>query len=537
MGHASHPYLTAGIAVAGVSLIAIPPVAPPVSDIHIRAIQLTSIDTADSPLGDGTAFVMGGSTIPVPPQGYLDAVDELYLQPGGFTGTTQGLFTPEGLYPLTGVKSLPFDTSVAQGQQILDSTIQGQIAGGGVDAANPVVVFGWSQSATISTLTMPQLAGQGVPSDDVHFVLVGDPNNPDGGMLERFDVPIDGQSPTAPALGITFSGATPSDLYPTDVYTTEYDLFADFPRYPINFLSDLNAYLGIIDHGAYPVLTPAEISNAILLPGSAELTGEGLTNYYMIPAETLPLLQPLQLLPVIGQPLYDLLEPDMRILVNLGYGSITNGWDPGPADVPTPFGLFPTDLNWGDVFTALANGIPQGIEAATKDLLNPANYQISSILDNPLLSEVVNLTHILGFTDATNISQLLNLPALLELARNGLSGATGFPTPDVSLFSSSPTEIINDLSGTLSADYATLLPIADTVNTLLTTVPSVLTSFVEQQLADGNLLNAIGDPIAAGMALVPFTLLFGAAVPVVVATGGTLVNLADLFGLGGDLIP
>ena len=202
---------------------------------------------------------------------------------------------------------MTLDQSVAEGQQILDSAILGQIAGGEVDAANPVVVFGWSQSATISSLTMSQFAEQGVPSDDVHFVLIADPSNPDGGMLSLFDVPVDGQDPTIPALGITFSGATPSVLYPTDIYTTEYDLFADFPRYPIDFLSDLNAYLGILAHAAYPTLTPEQISDAILLPGSAELTGEGLTNYYMIPAETLPLLEPLQLLPVIGQPLYDLL--------------------------------------------------------------------------------------------------------------------------------------------------------------------------------------------------------------------------------------
>jgi PE-PPE domain len=535
MGPVLRPYLTAGISVALVGLTAVPTVASPLPGAQVRAIQLTNVDTPDSPLGDGTALVMGGSTIPIPPQGYLDAVDDLYLQPRDFTGTVQGLFTPEGLYPLTGVHSLPLDTSVAQGQQILDSAIQGQIGSGGVDAANPVVVFGWSQSATISSLTMPQLADQGVPSDDVHFVLIADPSNPDGGLLERFDVPIDGQDPTVPALGITFSGATPSDLYPTDIYTTEYDLFADFPRYPIDFVSDLNAYLGIIEHAAYPVLTPDEINNAILLPGSAELTGEGLTNYYMIPAETLPLLAPLQLIPVIGQPLYDLLEPDTQILVNLGYGSITDGWDPGPANVPTTFEAFPTDLNWGEVLTALANGIPQGIEAATNDLLNPANYQLSTILDNPLLTEIVDLTNILGFTDATNISQLLNLPALLELARNALNGAVGFPTSDVSLFSSSPTEIINDLSATLSADYASLLPVADTVNTLLTTVPSLLTGFVTDQLADGDLANAIGDPIAATEGLVPFALLFGAAVPIAVAVGGTLVNLADFIGLGGTL--
>src|ERR1700744_3195183 len=153
-------YLTAGIAVICVGPSAVPPQVLSMSDVQRRAVQLINVDTPDSPLGDGTALVMGGSTIPIPPQGYLDAVDELYLQPRGFTGTVQGLDTPEGLYPLSGVHSLPFDTSAAEGQQILDSAILGQIAGGGVDASNPVVVFGWSQSATISSLTMTQLAEQ-----------------------------------------------------------------------------------------------------------------------------------------------------------------------------------------------------------------------------------------------------------------------------------------------------------------------------------------------------------------------------------------
>ena len=62
-------------------------------------------------------------------------------------------FTPEGLYPVTGVHTLLVDTSFAQEEQILDFAIQSQIAAGGVDAANPVVVFGWSQSADFSGLT------------------------------------------------------------------------------------------------------------------------------------------------------------------------------------------------------------------------------------------------------------------------------------------------------------------------------------------------------------------------------------------------
>jgi hypothetical protein len=61
----------------------------------------------------------------------------------------------------------------------------------------------------------------------------------------------------------------------------------------------------------------------------------------------------------------------------------------------------------------------------------------------------------------------------------------------------------------------------------------LITGFATDQLADGNILNAIGDPIAAGIGLVPFALLFGAAVPIAVDLGGTLVNFADLIGLGG----
>ena len=43
-------------------------------------------------------------------------------------------------------------------------------------------------------------------------------------------------------------------------------------------------------------------------------------------------------------------------------------WLGHPADVPTPFGLFPTDLNPTDVFNALVQGIPEGISKAIADI-------------------------------------------------------------------------------------------------------------------------------------------------------------------------
>ena len=487
-------------------------------------VRLASVDDADSPLGDGTALIFGTSGTPVASAGYQQAVEQYYLEPRGFDGTVQAPFTPEGLYPVTGVHTLPVDTSFAQEEQILDSAIQSQIAGGGVDAANPVVVFGWSQSADFSGLTMPELATQGVPSDDVHFILVGDASNPDGGLLERFDLPV-GTDPSVPSLGITFDGATPADLFPTDIYTNEYDGFADFPKYPIDFLSDLNAFLGILfDHITYLNPEPGQLADAIQLPTSVADT---LTNYYMVP-EDLPLLDVLRFIPVIGNPLADLLQPDMSVLVNYGYGSITDGWSPGDADLASPMGLFPTDVSLSDVFTALVNGIPQGITAAIKDLQDPADYQIiSSILDNPLTNQLISIAHTMGFTDATDLQQMLTIPSLLGVAQTALSDFSNFPISTANLLSS-PTDLLDDLSATLSADYATLVPVADTVNALLTSLPAYDLNLFTDQLEAGNPLAAVGDPIAADLALVPFAFGYGAAAPVLEAAAGTLINLVDL---------
>lgn len=373
--------IVAAIAVAGL-IEASPPVTPVSSPPSVQSgeVRLTSGGTADSPLGDGTALLMGGTSIPQPSQLYLEAADTLYLQPLGFGGTLQSLFTPENTSP----------TSQARGLQILDATILQKIDNGDVSAENPLVVFGYSQSAAISSDVMRQLAGQDVPSDDVHFVLIGNLDNPVGGMAVE-------TSKLYPEY-LQANVATPNDLYPTDVYTHEYDGVADFPTYQINLLSVLNAALGFIyEHGTYLSLPPEQISDAIQLPTSAADT---MVNYYMIPSESLPLLDPLRLIPIIGQPLYDLLEPDMRILVNLGYGSIDHGWAPGDADVVSAPGLFPTDLNLGDVLTALGNGLQQGVSDFIADLANPATYQITPLLDNPSLTEVAEAGYLFGFLDS-----------------------------------------------------------------------------------------------------------------------------------------
>jgi PE-PPE domain len=440
-----------------------------------------SSDVADSPLGDGTAFIMGPTGFPTPNQGYLNAVDALYLEPRGFGGTTQALTTPEQFNPVTGLDSLTADQSVAQGQQILVSAIENQIASGQADTANPAVIFGYSQSSVVSSMAMQQLAEQGVPSGDVHFVLVGDSSNPNGGLLERFDVPA-GTSPSFPDLGTTFSGATPDNLYPTDIYTLEYDGFADFPQYPIDPFADLNAVAGVAwEHDAYLSLDPDQLQNAVLLPGSAALTGEGMTNYYMVPVDNLPMLDTFRLIPVVGNPLADLLQPDLKVLVDLGYGSVTDGWSQGAADVPTTFGLFPSLSVLEQVPAALVQGTQQGITDAIDDLLNPQNYEVNpNILANPVLTPLEEQAYVFG---------LIN-------------------TPDPTL-----AELLAQLPPAVSPGPEVLQPVIDTVNAALTELPAYDYNIFVDQLEAGNLLGAIGDPIAADMALIPYALTLGVLTP------------------------
>lgn len=360
-----------------VGVVAGSPLTPSSPAAVSPAVELTGSDDIAAAAGNGTAFVMGGSGIPQPSEGYVNAANLLYLQPLGFTGTAHSLFTPE--------LTFPGNLSEVQGAQILADAIQQEIAGGGVNADNPVYVFGYSQSSAMSSMTMEQLHHEGVPAEDVHFVLVGNSANPNGGLVELLN--FWGGDLTF-WNGLTLGHPTP-DYFTTDVFTMEYDGYADFPRYPLNLLADLNAIAGMfLLHDGYLGLSADDIANAIPL----ETTGDSLTNYYMIPSETLPLLDLLRLNPVWGSPLAALLEPDLRILVNLGYGSITEGWNQGPANELTSFSweLFPSHLNWDDVYTALVNGWSEGVQAAFQELQDPNTYMLGGFMQEEPFSILWN---------------------------------------------------------------------------------------------------------------------------------------------------
>jgi hypothetical protein len=89
------------------------------------------------------------------------------------------------------------------------------------------------------------------------------------------------------------------------------------------------------------------------------------------------------------------------------------------------------------------------------------------------------------------------------------------------------SDIVNSLTSTISADEAALVPVADTLNALTITLPAYDASLFVDQLEAGNLLGAIGEPIAADVALLPFAISPGAG-SIVDAAEGTLLNLLNL---------
>ena len=417
-------------------------------------------------------LVLGPSGVPIPSDYYVDTVMNYYILPNspGGAETPQVVFTPEGLYPITGVKSLPLNTSVNQGLTILSDTMKL------LPPHTPTTVFGYSQSAIIGSLMQSGYNDTPVPTDlqdSTNFVFVGNEMNPNGGFLSRFP------GLTLASLGIPFYGPTPSDAYPTTNYALEYDGFADFPRYPMNFLADLNAGLGIVFvHTKYTpgpnctsfCTTLQQVEDAIALPSS-----DPTQRYFFMPTENLPLVEPLRLIPFIGNPIADLIQPVLKVIVDLGYADPAHGFtsatQPNANELVT-FGVFP-EVNPLEVLTKLADGVKQGISDFFNDF-------------GPTGSIAKELSALTMPTLAASSSG----DSVITQIQNAISG------------------VANRISAGIASLYAGLLPTADIVNALAITLPAydvnlVLTGIQQMISGDilGGLVNAIGLPIAADVGL------------------------------------
>lgn len=279
-----------------------------------------------------TAVIMGPTFMPDPAAdpNYLRVVAQNFIGPT--TNCSIGsctlipLTTPAEFWPITGLDDLPFDQSITTGLQLLTAELEAQIAAA---ATEPVVFFGNSQSATLLTLAKRTLADLApVDKSRLIFVLLANPNRPNGGLMAR-------AAPTSvPDSGVTAAVATPTDTgIATIDITFQYDAVADYPAYPSNFLSVLNTLAGARIHsGSTTTLngyTEAELTAAISDPANRQIYGD--TMYITIPAKSLPLVDLLRTfgaenrLSNFTTPIADLIEPTVRLLVELGYDRTSYG--------------------------------------------------------------------------------------------------------------------------------------------------------------------------------------------------------------------
>jgi hypothetical protein len=165
------------------------------------------------------------------------------------------------------------------------------------------------------------------------------------------------------------------------------------------------------------------------------------------------------------------------VLVNLGYGDAADnfegGWSQGDADVPTTLGFLPSSSVLEQVPQALINGLEQGVSAAFNDLIDPSNY-------------------------------VYTLPSWADEL---VTFAEALPGTEFSVLSPVPTTL-QDLFDTFPPH--TGIPPLDVATALLVSLPEIDANVFTAELADNNLADAIGIPIAADLGILPLALLAAA---------------------------
>ena len=215
-----------------------------------------------------------------------------------------------------------------------------------------VVAVGYSSSANVLVREMRDLQGQvgGAPATDrLSFFLMGSPNRPHGGILQRFP------GLYIPDVDIRLDGSTPIDTpYATTDIGWEYDTASDFPLYPLNLLADLNSLIaGPIVHSNY---YNADVNGPRAFPD----TTVGNITYITLKTPHLPLLLPFYYTG-FPKPFLDLVEPALTVMVDWAYDrSISPG-------TPTAARLIPA-INPITAVGDLAQAVAVGVHNFVADL-------------------------------------------------------------------------------------------------------------------------------------------------------------------------
>lgn len=233
--------------------------------------------------GSTHALVLGPTFMPDPTTfpGYVPGAVTEYLEPLGFSanGVVTPLVTPE---------TPDFGPSIAAGESTLVHVIEAEYNANEISAADPLTVFGYSQSAVIASSAEQQLAADNISLADLRFVMLGDaaadpPSGPTG-LLDTW-----GATPLGQDLDNILGWSnlndvtTPNNLYPTDVFTVVGDFFGDtappaeFAANPLEAI--LQDFLGFFEHGVYlGGLPESEIVTAIDTAGVVD----GATTYFTL---------------------------------------------------------------------------------------------------------------------------------------------------------------------------------------------------------------------------------------------------------------
>lgn len=407
---------------------------------------------AEVSLVAGDGFIMGGTGNPIPDlvPGYIGNVEDLYLSHGAGYDYV-GLDTPEQFCPIICNASQPdldFGQSVTAGVAALQGAPTTAL-----DAGTNVSVLGYSQSATVASVWMNDLiANDPGHLGDLHVTLLGDPNSPIGGILERFQFPdgvgqfsLDPEPQHVPFLGIPLDLApTPTTGIDTDIYMGEYDGYADFPSDPSNLFADLNALIGI--ETVHPYYPDPDSNVNLAVNHIIDLGTIGTTTFHAIPAP-LPTLAFMFDGGPAGHFFYDSFSPYATLVDDWGYG---NPGDPG-AGIPVegadgamiePIGAagpWTVDAT-GQLVESVGSGFaPQmdplqmlaGMEyAGVQTLVGPINDLLADAGQSPLPTSFVD--SLLSGYDSLN---QLDVSLLTELTT--LSASIPSLAPDV-IFSGEP---------------------------------------------------------------------------------------------------
>lgn len=339
---------------------------------------------------DSTALILGGTTVPTPDDAYVEVVKNHFIEPThpGQDIDYVAVTTPEETWPATGIGRLVWlavgppsiwgpggpawpDEPWWKLSGLFDLTFDQSVRAGVTDLETAMaehgndhlVIYGYSQGAVVANVEKRRLAEQypaGTTAPDIDFVLSADLNLPNGGLASRF------AGLYIPILDASFNGPAPTDTqFDTVEINRQYDGFADFPLYPLNVISLLNALLGVVYVHPYAldVSLPADPTTSPAYQGT-----HGDTSYYFFETQDLPLFAPLRMLGV-PEPVIDVVEPFFRVIVELGYDRSIPPWE------PTPARLIPIH-DPATVAGDLVNAVGEGITNAAALIDSPAPLSI-----------------------------------------------------------------------------------------------------------------------------------------------------------------